>query len=224
MSGMCSLVDVKTWLGLTDTTQDAKIQLFIDTVSEQMNTYLGYQAKRSTYANERHEINNNQLVYLNAAPIQSVSAVTIAGVTIAFGTNDDNYQYNPCDAKAGRLYRGVGWCGNYFTRNMTYDPVGGKRDIVVSYEAGWYFPDDVLYVKGSDTSLPYAISSACMQETISKYRRATARSEGLTSYSEGGISWGWGKSSNSQLAGLSSAGLTDDTCAVLNAYRRWGAA
>jgi hypothetical protein len=223
MSGLCSLADVKTWLGLTTTTNDAKLQLFIDTVSEQMISYLGYQAKRTTYATERHAINNNQLMYLNAAPIQTVSAVTIAGVTISAGTNDDNYQYDPCDAKAGRLYKGTGWCGNYYTRNMTYDPVGGKRDIVVSYDAGWYFPDDALYVKGADASLPYAISSACMQETITKYRRAMSRAEGLVSYSEGGISWGWGNPKTS-MESLDGAGLSNTCREVLNAFRRWGVA
>ena len=88
MSGMCSLADVKTWLGITDTTKDARLQLLIDTVSAQMVGYLGYEAHYSTYTSERHAINNNQLMYLNAAPIQAVSAVTLAGVTINAGTAD----------------------------------------------------------------------------------------------------------------------------------------
>jgi len=151
-----------------------------------------------------------------------VSAVTLAGVTINAGTADQDYQFDPTDAKAGRLYRGSGWCGNYFTRNMTYDIVSGRRDFVATYEAGWYYPDDLDYVLGDSDSLPYVISAACIREVVGVYRRTSARAEGLTSYREGGISWGWANPNNNQLAGLNSSGLSDDCCAVLNSYKRYG--
>ena len=221
MSGMCSLADVKTWLGITDTTKDARLQLLIDTVSAQMVGYLGYEAHYSTYTSERHAINNNQLMYLNAAPIQAVSAVTLAGVTINAGTADQDYQFDPTDAKAGCIYRGVGWCGNYYTRNMTYDPVAGKRDVVVTYTAGWYYPDDAQYVLGASNSLPLAISSACIKEVSNTYRRMAARAEGLTSYKEGGISWGWATPGTGS-GMLDGAGLSADCMAILNMWKRFG--
>ena len=79
MGGLCTLADVKTWLDISNTTKDVKLQLFIDTITEQMISYLGYQARNTTYTNEVHSINNNQLLYLKGAPIQSVSSLTIAG-------------------------------------------------------------------------------------------------------------------------------------------------
>jgi hypothetical protein len=192
-----------------------------------MIAYLGYQAHRTTYTSEAHAINNNQLMYLNAAPIQSVSAVTLNGVTINAGTNDGDYQFDPIDAKTGRLYRGVGWCGNYFTRNMTYDPVAGKRDFIVSYVGGWYFPDDTGYLLADaqsfnvTASLPYAISSACIQEVVGKYRKNISRAEGLTGYKEGGIGWTWANAKTGAES-LDGGGLSSETREVLNQFKRWG--
>ena len=222
MGGLCTLADIKTWLDITSTTKDAKLQLFIDRVSSQMIAYLGFPVKFATYTSEVHTVNNNQYLFLNALPIQSVTACTIDGVTVAAGTADDNYQYTPGDALTGRLYRGVGWVGRYFTRNMTYDPVAGARIILISYTAGWYLPDDTLYDKGAFNSLPECISSACMQEVATKYRINMRGAEGLKSYSEGGVSWSW---DNKNITGsIGNSGLSDDTVAVLNNYRRYGIA
>jgi hypothetical protein len=228
MSGLCTLADVKMWLDVSNTIKDVKLQLFIDTISEQMISYLGYQARRTTYASEIHSINNNELLYLKGAPIQSVSSVVVGGVAVLPGSGDDQYQYDDTDAKAGRIYIGTGFCGNYYTRNMTYDPVAGMRSISVSYIAGWYLPEDTGYkIANAKTfnvsdSVPYAISLACIQEVVQKYRRNVARAEGLINYKEGGIAYGWGASSMSAQGNIGSlAGLSQECCAVLNMYRRF---
>jgi hypothetical protein len=229
MGGLCTLADIKTWLDVSNTTKDTKLQLFIDTITEQMISYLGYQARRTTYVSEVHAINNNELLYLKGAPIQSVSAVTVAGVAILPGSGDDQYQFDDTDAKAGRLYIGTGFCGNYYTRNMTYDPVAGMRSILVSYIAGWYFPEDTGYALANaksfnaSDSLPYAITLACIQEVVAKYRRNAARAEGLESYKEGGVSWKW---TNAKTGGesMDGGGLSSDTREILNSFRRWGIA
>jgi len=156
-----------------------------------------------------------------------VSAVALNGVTITAGTADDQYQFDPTDAKAGRLYRGVGWCGNYYTRNMTYDPVSGKRDFIVSYIGGWYFPDDTGYLLSDaqsfnvTASLPYSISSACIQEVVGKYRKNISRAEGLTGYKEGGISWTWANAKTGAES-LDGGGLTNECREVLNQFKRFG--
>ena len=218
MAGLCALSDVKTWLEITSTTKDVKLQMFIDNISAQVQIYLGYPTKLTTYTNERHAINNLQYMYLDAANIQTVTAVTIDGLTVTAGTGDDNYQMSPADAIAGRLYRGIGWQGRYFVRGMTYDPVAGARTVLVSYTAGWLFPDDALYSKGTSDSVPPEISAAVMQEVVSKYRKSSMSGEGLTSYREGGESWTWDISKNGN------AGLSDDLVGVLNGWKRWAVA
>lgn len=222
--GLCALSDVKAWLDIPTgtTTYDAKLQLFIDAVSAQMITYLGYNPARTTYTNEVHTINNNQVIFLDAQPIQSITSVTIQGRAISAGTTEYDYYLTAQDAKIGRLYLGVGWIGRYFVRGMTYDPVSGYRDILVSYVAGWYLPGDTGYTKGAADSLPYAISSACIQETVSMYRKNVSRGEGLNSYKEGEISWGWDNPSATS-TGVG-AGLSTKSQEILNQYRRYAIA
>lgn len=214
---LCTLSDVKAWLDITTTTYDTKLQLFIDRISAQMVAYLNFPVKRATYTDEVHPINNRQYLMLDNKPIQEVTACTIDGVTVTEGTADDSFQYTTSDAMNGMLYRGIGWCGRYYTRNMTYDPVGGARVILVTYVAGWYLPDDAEYDQGQFNSLPEAISSAAIEEVVRKYRKNISKSEGLTSFREGGMSWTWEGTKNVSLDG---AGLSDDTIAVLNLYRR----
>lgn len=215
--GFCTLADVKLMLDIptATTSKDDKLELIIDKVTAKMIIYLGFTPARTTVTSERHEVNNNQILFLDIAPIQSVSAATIAGVTVSAGTDDDNYQI----LTRGRLYRGIGWSGDWFTRGMAYDTVAGKRQVLVSYVGGWYYPGDAGYVSGADASLPYAISSACIDEVISQYRKNVARSEGLTSYKEGGVAWGW---ATPGVESRDNCGLSTETCAVLNAYRRFG--
>lgn len=230
--GLCALSDVKAWLDIPTgtTTYDAKLQLMIDTVSAQMSAYLGYNPARTTYTNEVHTINNNQVIFLDAQPIQSITSVTIQGQAITAGTTEYNYYLTTQDARIGRLYLGVGWIGRYFVRGMTYDPVSGYRDILVSYVGGWYLPGDVSYDKANaqsgsvvTASLPYGISKACIDEVVILYRRNAARAEGLTSYKEGEISWGYQKHGNAGESGDNS-GLSVGAQAILNPYKKWSIA
>ena len=229
MGGLCTLADVKTWLDISNTTKDVKLQLFIDTITEQMISHLGYQARNTTYTNEVHSINNNQLLYLKGAPIQSVSSLTIAGVPATQGSDDNSFQFDDTDAKAGRLFIGTGFCGNYYTRNMTYDPVSGMRSILVSYIAGWYFPDDANYslthAKSFNVSdsVPYTITLACIEEVVQKYRRNLAKAEGVESYKEGAISWKFANAKTGEES-MDGGGLSGETREMRNSFRRWGIA
>lgn len=214
---LCTLSDIKTWLDISVTTYDTKLQLFIDRISAQMATYLNFPVQRNTYTNETYPINNRQYLLLDNRPIQQVTSCTIDGVAVVQGTGDDNFQYTVKDALAGMLYRGIGWSGRYFTRGMTYDPVGGARVILITYIAGWYLPTDALYNPGQFDSLPEAISSAAIEEVTRKYRRNTIKGEGMTMFREGGIVMQWKEPKEDFLG---NAGLSDDTIAVLNQYRR----
>jgi hypothetical protein len=74
-------------------------------------------------------------------------------------------------------------------------------------------------------SLPYGITEACSSEVIEVFRRNAAGSEGLTSYSEGGISWSWGKQRGKPPGSPpDSAGLSETCQGMLNPYRRWAVA
>lgn len=184
MSMLCKLSDVKTLLNIAidDTTQDAKLNLMIKEVSAMIESYCGYKFARAEYTEEYHCENNRQLLQLNHFPLQSVSSCTVGGETIT------DYKLFPEYQRWGRLYRGLGWGSKSYTRGFTHDIVSGVWDIIVSYVAGYYLPNDEGYSEGADASLPYDISVVCMQLVVQNYNYELSGAKGLKSHTEGHIS------------------------------------
>lgn len=208
---LCSLSDVKTLLGITDTTQDAKLTLLIKEASAQIEGYLGYKLGRQEYTEELHSVNNRQLITLNHFPIQSVSACEIGGEAVT------DYKILPEYARWGNLYRGGGWCGAYYTRGFTHDVVSGFWNIKVTYIAGYYLPDMEGYVEGADASLPYDIVSICQQTVTERYAINSMGAVGLKGHTEGHISDTYSDDANVK-------GLSDSAKRALAKYQSYGVA
>ena len=191
MSMLCTLSQVKTLLGIPQnvTTEDEKLTLLIKSASAKIEGFIGYSLKRADYTEEVHSVNNRQLLQVNHFPIQSVSSVTIKDVPIT------DYKLFPEYQKWGRIYRGIGWTGDVYTRGFTHDVVAGFWEVVVSYTAGYYLPSDVGYVEGAEDSLPYEIVALCMETVVIKYNLEKANAVGIKSHSEGGISESYGDDS-----------------------------
>lgn len=205
---LCTLADIKALLNITDTSQDDKLTLMIKQVSSQIVSYIGTDLKRATYTDEVHSVNNNQLLKLSHLPIKSVSSVSINDVEI------DDYKLIENYSKIGFLYRGAGWCGNYYTRGMDSDIVSGEYSIKVTYVAGYYLPNDSGYVEGNADSLPFDIQTACINGVIEVYNRQG--SEGIKSHSEGGIS--------TTFADTNRSGLSLSVTSILDKYKEIGVA
>ena len=212
---LCLLSDVKTKLGIAqnDTSQDDRLNLLIKSVSAKIESYIGYKLGRGTYSEELHNVNNTQLIQLNHWPLVSVSSVTVNEGAI------DDYKIIPEYARWGRLYRGDGWTGAFYTRGFTHDIVSGAWDIKVSYTAGYLLPGDTGYQEGADGSLPYDITIACLDSVALEYNAENNGSIGLKAHSEGGISDTYGNASE-EIAG----GLTASVKAALGKYIFYGVA
>lgn len=205
---LCTLANLKTYLGITVATQDDLLTMLIKQASAQIENYVGYSLARSENE-EVHNVNNNQLLLLDKQPIQSVSKVTIGDAEIT------DYKILPKYAKTGMLYRGLGWCGPYYTRGMTYDVVSGVYDIEVDYVAGYYLPNDAGYTEGAEDSLPYDIVSACILACAEAYNVKMNKAEGVKAYSEGGISTTF-QDTMSKI----DCGLSAKVCSMLEDYKR----
>ena len=180
---LCTLETLKTYMGIDSEDFDEKLTLLIKMVSAQIENYLGYPVARAVNVGEVHSVNNEQLLLLDCQPIQSVENVRIGGVEI------DDYKLIPKYSKVGMLYRGIGWCGGYYTRGMTYDVVSGVYEIEIDYTSGWYLPGDEGYTEGSADSLPFDILSACLVACSELWNLKQNNAEGIKSYSEGGMGW-----------------------------------
>ena len=208
---LCTLTDVKTMLGITDTSQDDKLNLLIKQQSALIEGYIGYKLARADYTEEVHSENNRQLLSLNHFPLQSVSSVTIGGKEIT------DYKILPESARWGRLYRGLGWGQKAFVRGFTHDVVAGVWDIKVSYTAGYYLPNDNAYVEGAEDSLPYDISTCCINCVVEKYNIDSMGAIGLKGHTEGHITDTYSDNANN-------VGLSESAKLLLKKYVYYGVA
>ena len=211
MDLLCKLADVKTLLGITDTSQDDKLNLMIKSASAKIEAYIGYSLGMGSYSDEMHAVNDRQLLQLNHFPLRTVTSVTRNGEPI------DDYKIFPEYARWGRLYRGNGWGCEMYTRGFTYDVVSGVWEYSVSYTAGYYLPNDTGYVEGADNSLPYDIVAVCMEYVVLKYNYDAMGATGLKSHSEGHISESYGDDS-------SDVGLSESARKALDKYIFYGVA
>ena len=206
---LCTLASLKTYLGITTTDNDDILTMLIKQNSAMIENYLNYSLARKVNEAEVHSVNNEQLLLLDNQPIQSVSAVTIGGTAI------DDFKLLPKYSKVGMLYRGLGWCGSYYTRGMTYDVVSGVYEIEVDYISGYYLPNDTGYVEGAEDSLPYDIMTACIMACAEEWNVKINNAEGIKSYSEGGMSTTFADSGT-----MADSGLSKKVCSMLESYKR----
>ena len=209
---LCKLNDVKALLKIDelDTTHDAQLTLLIKSVSAKIENYIGYSLKRANYVEELQSVNNRQVVYFNHFPIQSVESVEVNGEPIT------DFKVIPKYAKWGGLYRGNGWSGDFYIRGFTADIVSGAWEIVATYDAGYYLPDNENYVEGAEDSLPYDITAICMELVVLQYTYDVSGATGIKSHSEGGISDTFGSADG----GAGDCGLSAKVCGMLVDYRR----
>lgn len=205
---LCTLASLKTYLGITGDTQNSFLEMLIKQNSAMIENYLGYPLQRKENS-EVHNVNNDQLLILDCQPIQSVSKVEIGDQEI------DDYRIIPKYSKTGMLYRGLGWCGQYYTRGMTYDIVSGVYEIEVSYISGYYLPNDEGYVEGASDSLPYDIVTACILACAEEWNVKVNNAEGIKSYSEGGQSTTFLDNGT-----MADSGLSRKVCSMLESYKR----
>ena len=205
---LCTLADLKTYLGITDNVQNDLLTLLIKQNSAMIENYLGYPLARAENT-ELHNVNNNQLLLLDKQPLHSVSSVKIGDQAIT------DFKVIPKYSSVGILYRGLGWCGEYYTRGMTYDVVSGVYEVEVEYISGYYLPGEQGYTEGASDSLPYDILSACLLACAEAYNVKMNKAEGIKSYSEGGISTTFADSGT-----MADCGLSAKICSMLVDYRR----
>lgn len=210
---LCTLTDVKTMLNISleDTTQDAKLNLLIKQYSALIEGYIGYKLARAEYTEEVHCENNRQVFYLNHFPVQSVSSVTVGGESIT------DFKILPQYARWGGLYRGLGWGQKAFVRGFTHDVVSGVWDILTTYVAGYYLPDDEGYVEGAEDSLPYDISVCCLNLIVEKYNLDAMGAVGLKGHTEGHITDTYSDEANN-------VGLSESAKKLLDKYVYYGVA
>lgn len=193
VDGLCTLANVKLLLGISDTTQDTLLEALITRASAAICAHTGRVLKRATYTSEPYAVNGQLYLYLKQWPIQAITSVTLGGAALAVNVG---YYLSDADALAGRLYRPQGWNGATLSRGLIPDAYEGDRDILVTYTAGYYLPDDVTtppadahYVAGAADSLPFDLQAIAEAAVCIRYGAIQKGADGLTSIKEGQVAY-----------------------------------
>lgn len=203
---MTTLADVKTLLGITDTAQDARLELLINSNSAMISKMCDRVFTRTTYAAETHPGTNRQMLTLRNLPVVSITSVLVNG-TVMPATE---YELKAQDKGMGVLYKADGWNQNtQFSTGLTSDTWATGRDYSVTYIAGYYMPADVTtppadphYVAGGDDSLPLDLVNLCNTLVASQNLAWSHGAMGLKRISEGGLTYEWGSASSFGVHGL----------------------
>lgn len=141
---LCKLADVKTELGLIDSSQDSKIRRLIVAASMAIAGPEGLRREPwlQTYQ-EKLSGPGGHYMLISRWPIQTVTSVTEG--TGSSPTTVDSSTYSVAgNARRDRLYRVNGWTKGSETvpRSFT-DEDGPDLIYTVSYTAGWVMPDQI---------------------------------------------------------------------------------
>lgn len=194
VDGLCTLANVKLLLGITsDTTKDALLEMLITKAGAAICAQTGRVLKRATYTAEPYAVNGQPYLYLKQWPIQALTSVTLGGALL---TVNVDYYMSAADAAVGRIYKPDGWNGAMLSRGLIPDAYEGDRDILITYTAGYYLPDDVTtapetahYVAGAADSLPADIQAIAEAAVCIRYGAIQKGADGLASMKEGQVSY-----------------------------------
>jgi len=216
---MTTLADVKAMLGITDTTQDTRLENLINRTSAMIAHYCDRVFTRSTYTAETYTGTNRQKLILRQWPVVSVSSITTGGTALAA----TEYEVKTQDQAEGAVYKADGWNQNTtYATGLTLDTWASGRDYAVTYIAGYYMPGDVTsppadphYVVGDPASLPLELVSLCETMVAAANLAYKYQAIGLKRITEGGLTYEWGSA-----AAFGVHGLPNDLEAIIYRYSR----
>jgi hypothetical protein len=193
---ICTLAEIKTYLEITDTTDDTLLTLIAEGVQGRFDR----ECNRTFLKGDYTETFDGGAMWLllDAYPVVSIASVSIGGTALA----SDGYTLN---AKRGRLGYGDG--DSRWPEQM--------QSIDVAYTGGYVAAGDT---PGTDeTAMPEALRRALLLQVGFDYRNR--KTMGIAQVSSGGVSMQQG--SQPSLA-LKMQTLLPEVVSTLNTFRRMG--
>lgn len=208
---LTTLANAKDELGLTDSSQDDRVERYILQASSACQGFTDRDFRKESTV-ERLQGSGTRRLVLSRTPVVSITSVVIDGETI------DASEYEIEDAAAGVLYRESGWprIDAVVVGSIARDAIAGtaKRDVVVTYTGGYVLPND----SPGTRDLPQDVEAACILTVVSMYR-GRGRDRAVASKGTGDASVSY-RLPNS-IIGVGGGGVIPDEAAVMLAkYRR----
>jgi len=208
---LTTLANAKDELGITDSSQDARVERYVLEASSACEGYCDRSFRKTTQVETLQASGTRRLV-LSRTPLASITSIVVDGETL------DASAYSIEDAAAGLVYRESGWprYDSVVPYSVSRDAIAGtaKRDVVVTYVGGYVLPNDSVGTR----DLPYDVEAACLMTVVSMFR-ARGRDRAVASKGTGDASVSF-RLPNA-IIGVGAGGVIPDEAAViLNRYRR----
>lgn len=212
-SALTSLATMKDELGITDSSEDTRLERYINAASRMIASFCARTFEYNAAIVEKRAGRGDVYLLLARPPVWSVASVTFDGSAV------DSASYEIHDTQAGELYSLYGWLWTT-NRNIgvAQDPApGNERNLfTVTYAGGWQTPAQSP-VSGVD-ALPVDIEQACIAlVSFLRGRRGadlSVQAESLMSYS---VTYG-------APAGADTGGIPGPIAAMVAPYRHLGQA
>ena len=138
---LTTLADLKSWLTITSTTDDAMLARLITAASKYIQSWLNRTIASATY-NETRDGNGGTRLFLGNYPVTAVASLSIDGITIPAspGPGQPGYVFNQYAISV----RGYTFTDDY-------------NNVVISYTAGF-------------ASVPQELAQACIDLIALRYR------------------------------------------------------
>lgn len=203
-NALTTLKRMKLMLGLADVNDertDMIISMLINKASSWIEHQTGRHLGKKDYV-QKYFADGQQELVVEEYPILDVKYVKEAGNIVAPELYDFKQTGN-----IGVIFRDGGWLYAGYRKGLAYDVIATKRNIEVSYTAGYVLPKDAT--EESPQTLPADLEGLVWEIVSQAYTGLQNGSQGLSSFSISDVHWTFDKSTNPEWTRL------------INLYRRY---
>ncbi len=203
-NALTTLERMKLMLGLSgvaDERIDEIITLLINKASAWIERQTGRHLGRQSYR-QWYKADGQQELVTDEYPIISVEYIKEAGKLV-----DPNLYDFGQTGNIGVIYRDDGWLRASYRAGLAFDSIATKRNIEVSYTAGYVLPKDAT--EDDPQTLPADLEGLIWEIVGQAYTNLQNGSLGLSSFTISDVVWVFDKGSKSEWSQL------------INLYRRY---
>lgn len=174
--------DVRNLLGITDLTQDLRIERLINAVSDAFVEIAGRSFHRATWVEDVVGY-GDEILALRNTPLVSITSIQSIAEDGTLGTAEAASSYRISSAGAGFVYRSTGWAANARrVRGILDDRLPGSEvpNWRVTYVGGYVtqWQTSSVYPGGAvaaTVTLPQSIEREVIAECVTLFRSQTER-------------------------------------------------
>lgn len=171
-NALTTLARTKIFLGITNTTSDAKLELLINSVSAYIEKYTGRKFARATYTNEVYDGSSNSYLYLRNTPILTSDPISLSQ-RLSPQNEDDWEAIEASDYfvdNAGRISL-IGH--DSFSTGFTDHFSGGIQNFRATYTGGYILPSSEEFGDDPEMDLPADLEQAVWEMVQAAFNQST---------------------------------------------------